>query len=160
MNPTPRTRISHPAPRPVDGSQKPRYPRGCTSAFRAVVVSCRRGFGVQRFKSVAPFVAPNVAAFIVVKQLVNPIVQRCNVICTGSPYTGAHTAAHTRVNVRCTVAPLHYYTYLIEIYKYLSATVGATLAATCLKPLHFQRRSSPQNTNKSLKTIVYRGLLL
>jgi len=157
MNPEPRTRISQPAPTPLVGCQKSRYARGCVGSIRAKVASGRHGFGVQRFESVAPFVASNVAVFIVAKQWLNLVVQRCNVICKGFPYTGARTAAPTRASVRCTVAPLHYYPYLIDIYKKVSATNGATLAAISLKALHQSRLAVALKTPNPLKTVVYWG---
>ncbi len=157
LNPTPQACHPQPAPRPVDGSQNTQKAEGCLCVFRVKVAFARHGLGVQRFESVAPNVAPNVAPFIVLKQRLNHLVQRCNVICSTSPYAGAHAAVPTRASVRCTVAPLHYYTYLIDIYKYLSATFSATVCATCLKPLHRLPLSVPSIPPNPLKTIVYRG---
>lgn len=157
LNPVPQARHSQPAPRPVVGSQNTRKAEGQPCVFRVKVAFAHHGFGVQRFESVAPNVAPNVAPFIVLKHALNHLVQRCNAICSTSPYAGVHAAVPTRASARCTVAPLHYYTYLIDIYKYLSATFSATVGATCLKALHRLPLSVPLNSPNPLKTIVYRG---
>lgn len=151
LNPAPRPGYLIPHPDPCRRAET----RLQSGLSRVWVVFFRAGFGVQRFSSVAPNVAPNVAAIIQQNHRLRPLVQRCNVNMAFRPRMCAHARAHAAVCAikhtykRCSVALILYLSEIIDKMVQHFVQHSVQRPAKMSKALHQFSLSKP---SKALKT--------